>query len=262
VEPINLTKLARYFSDEAAAWEYVENLRWPNGPECPHCGCDRAYFLNARSGQRTTKKGTTSYRRLWKCAGCRKQYSVLVGSIFEDTKLPLSKWLLAVYMMCASKNGVAAYELHRTLGVTNKTAWFMNHRIRAAMTDTGIDMMRGTVVADETYVGGLAANRHGSHHGGQGRHDKAIVLTLIDKERGEARSRVIPDVTGATLRKAIAEHVDMANTTLMTDEGRGYKTFQHELAALKTVNHSASEYAATRTARSSRPTRRRTSSAN
>lgn len=122
---------------------------------------ERAYFLQARSGTRTTSTGRTSYRRLWKCAGCRKQFSALVGTIFQDTKIPLSKWLLAMYMLTASKNGVAAFEIHRTLGVTNKTAWFMLHRIREAMKLAPVEaMMRGTVVADETWIGGDPANRH------------------------------------------------------------------------------------------------------
>ena len=100
----------------------------------PHCdSVDRAYFLEPKNGERRTSTGKVSHRRLWKCAECRKKFSVLVGSIFERSQVPLSKWLMALYMMSANKNGVAAFELHRTLGVTNKTAWFMLHRIREAM---------------------------------------------------------------------------------------------------------------------------------
>ena len=96
-------------------------MRWPNGPECPHCGSvNRAYFIKPQNGERLTKAGKVSYRRLWKCAGCKKQFSVLVGTIFHRSHVPLSKWLMALYMMSESKNGVAAFEIHRTLGVTNK----------------------------------------------------------------------------------------------------------------------------------------------
>lgn len=161
VETLNISVLAKKFSDESAAYELLESMRWANGPECPHCGSvDNAYFL---SGARRTSTGKVSSRRLWKCAECRKQFSVLVGTIFERSQVPLSKWLMALYMMASSKNGVAAFELHRTLGVTNKTAWFMLHRIREAMKRGELaETMTGTIVADETWIGGKPSNRHAS----------------------------------------------------------------------------------------------------
>lgn len=160
-EIVNISQLAKHFSDEAEAWKLVERIRWPNGPVCPHCGVvDEAYYLAPKGGQRTTRTGKVSYRRLWKCAACRKQFSVLVGTIFEDSRVPLSKWLLAVHMMAANKNGVAAYELHRTLGVTHKTAWFMAHRIRYAMARPPlVDKLQGTVEAAKPTS---AARRRGS----------------------------------------------------------------------------------------------------
>jgi len=153
---MNICSLAPYFADEAAAWELMESLRWPNGPVCPHCGeANQATFLKPRQGQRTTSTGNVSFRRTWKCQVCHKKFSVLVGSIFEGSKVPLRKWLAAFYVLTANKNGVVAYEIHRTLGVTNKTAWFMMHRIREAMKAGPLaDMMRGTIVADETWIGG------------------------------------------------------------------------------------------------------------
>ena len=159
METLNIASLAPYFTDEAAAWELLESLRWPDGQaECPHCGeVGNATLLKPRSGQATTSTGKVSYRRTWKCRNktCRRKFSVLVGSIFEDSKVPVSKWLMAFYLLTASKNGVAAYELHRTLGVTNKTAWFMFHRIREAMKAGPLaDMLRGTIVADEAFIGG------------------------------------------------------------------------------------------------------------
>ncbi len=242
----------------------MERIRWADCPVCPHCHSDRVYFLKPRNGERKTRTGKVSYRRLWKCGACKKQFSVLVGTVFEDSRVPLSKWLLAVYMMCSNKNGVAAYELHRTLGVTQKTAWFMTHRIREAMkADPLADMLSGTVVADETFIGGKEHNRKKADRfprvtaattperivPGQREktrpdphRNKTVVLSLINQETGEARSRVIPDVTGATLRKAIAAQVDMASTELHTDDNYGYRVLRPELAGHKTVNHSDDEY--------------------
>jgi len=112
---LNLSSLAKHFSDEEAAWLLVETLRWPNGEKgCPHCGViGQHYFLAPQSKRRVTSTGKVSYRRLWKCSACRKQFSVLVGTVFEDSKIPLSKWLLGIYLMCSGKNGVSALELSR-----------------------------------------------------------------------------------------------------------------------------------------------------
>jgi transposase-like protein len=251
---LNLCSLAKQFSDESAAYELVEQLRWPGGPVCLHCGdTGRAYFLKARNGYRTTSTGRTSYRRLWKCAECRKQFSVLVSTIFEATHVPLSKWLLAIYMMNANKNGTAAYELHRTLGVTNKTAWFMLHRIREAMRQAPLaGMFVGTVVSDETWIGGKPRNRHQQGRparlpgGGRGRagtpKDKVPVVSLILKQTGEVRSRVVPSVTGATLRKVIAEQVDMSRSVLHTDCGTFYPQIGAEFIRHEFVDHSSFEY--------------------
>jgi transposase-like protein len=159
---INLSTIAKHFSDEAAAYTLIEAIRWPDGPVCPRCGTvDHAYMLEPRKGERTTRKGTVSHRRIWKCGACRKQFSVLVGTIFEDSKVPLSKWLLTIHLLCAGKNGVSAHELHRQLGVTYKTAWFMAHRIRYAMERPAMGgKLAGIIEGDETYFGGKAKNMH------------------------------------------------------------------------------------------------------
>jgi transposase-like protein len=234
---LNLSGLAKHFTDEASAWELVEKMQWPNGPVCPHCGeTGRAYLLANKAG---------SYRRTWKCADCRRKFSVLVGSVFEGTKVPLSKWLMAIYLLAASKNGVAAFELHRTLGVTHKTAWFMVHRIREGMKVAPFAaMMRGTVVADETHVGGAPGNRHGYKpgRGGQGVTDKTPVLSMISKDTGEVRSQAVADVTGATLRKAMAHYADIPNTVLHTDGARSYLSIRAEFAAHESVDHFSGEY--------------------
>ena len=131
---LNLSTIAKHFSSEEAAYELIESIRWPHGHICPHCGSvNHAYYLTPEYGYRTTSTGRTTYRRVWKCADCREQFSVLVGTIFEDSKIPLSKWLLAIHLLCQGKNGVSAHELNRTLGITYKSAWFMAHHIRYAM---------------------------------------------------------------------------------------------------------------------------------
>src|SRR5918998_6509786 len=134
------------FTDPIAAAEYLEEIRWPDGAFCPHCG-------EAERVNRLKSKATT--RRLWKCYACRKQFTVMVGTIFESSHVPLNKWLAAFYLLCSSKKGMSAHQLHRMLGVTYKTAWFMFHRIREAMREPAFaDRLSGTVEADETYIGG------------------------------------------------------------------------------------------------------------
>jgi len=257
---MNICSLAPYFHDEAAAWALMESLRWPDGPICPHCGeVDNATFLRPQNGTRTTSTGRVSHRRTWKCRGCKRKFSVLVGSIFEDSKVPLTKWLAAFYMLTSAKNGVAAFEIHRTLKVTNKTAWFMFHRIREAMKEGPLaDMLRGTIVADETFIGGSVkrmnrktqerlVERRNAPGGLKGATNKTPVLSLINATTGEVRSRVVPTVTGANLRKVMSEHVDMADSTLYTDEGAWYEQLGWEFIAHNTVNHSADEYVSRRT---------------
>lgn len=175
---LNLSTISKHFSSEEAAYELIESIRWPGGPICPHCGSvDHAYFLTPKS-VRKTSTGKKTYRRVWKCVDCRKQFSVLVGTIFEDSKIPLSKWLLAIHLLCQGKNSVSAHELHRTLDITYKSAWFMAHRIRYAMArpplvhqlgtgaeteeDTDEGKLQGIIEADETYIGGKAKGKQDS----------------------------------------------------------------------------------------------------
>jgi transposase-like protein len=240
----NLSQLAKHFSDESEAWQLLERIRWPDGPICPHCGViGRAYYLEPQSGHRTTKRGNPTYRRVWKCADCRQQFSVLVGTIFEDTHIPLSKWLLAIHMLCAGKNGVAALELSRTLGIAYRSAWHMAHRIRYAMARPPlVDKLRGVVESDEAYIGGkLRTKTKDRQEAARRRMDnKTPVHTLVERN-GEARSRALKRVTGATLGEALAENVD-PGATLMTDELKAYKTLGRQFAAHESVNHSAGEY--------------------
>ncbi len=258
MEAISIPGLANKIVTEGDAYRFMEHLRWGDGtPPCPHCGdTERAYFLNPANGtSRKTRTGANSERRVWKCGACRKQFSVMTGTIFHGSKVSLRTWLFIIFEMCSSKNGIAAREVERKYGLTPKTAWFVTQRIREGMKrDPLVGMMRGTVVADETWIGGSLENDKRLHtkpvrlaptekRGSGGLwQNKTAVVSLVDTETGEVRSKVVPDVTGATLRKVIAEQVDMANTTLMTDEATTYATFSSEFAAHETVNHRQDEY--------------------
>ncbi|HMK99158.1 MAG TPA: IS1595 family transposase, partial [Acidimicrobiales bacterium] len=207
---------------------------------CPHCGTQdpKHYFIVARSGERRTASGNVTYRRIWRCRACRKQFSVLVGTIFESSKVPVSKWLLALWLVSAGKNAISALELKRHLEpMSYQTAWFMLHRIREAMLREPLwSLLSGTVVADETFVGGKPANKHRQGRparlpeGGRGvsgrATDKVPVMALVSKDTGEVRTRVVADVTGHTLRKALADDVDMARTVLHTDGHKGYQAIR------------------------------------
>jgi len=240
VSETNILRLAERVPDEEAAYAYLEGLRWPDGPVCPHCGNeDRCYFLSPANGKsRKTRTGRQTQRRLWKCGACRKQFSVLTDTVMHGTKIPVRTWVFVIFEMCASKNGVSAREIERKYGLCPRSAWFMTQRIREAMKDNGLSMFVGTVVADETWIGGKPGNRHFCKSGT----DKTPVLSLVNCETGEVRSKVIPDITGKTLRKVIAERVDMAGSVLHTDGGPQYRDLGTEFAAHKTVDHYAREY--------------------
>lgn len=234
---LSLINLAKHFADEAAAWALVESIRWPDGPVCPHCGViDHAYFIEPKK-PRTTRTGKVSYRRLWKCGDCSKQFSVLVGTIFEDSKIPLSKWLLAVHLMCAGKNGTSANELHRTLGITYKSAWFMCHRIRYAMEQGPLSsLLAGTVEADETYIGGKRKRIPGVANTDL----KVPVVTLVERD-GDAHSRVMPTVTGKTIRHHLTAQVS-PDAALMTDESSLYVGAGKDFASHEAVHHRDEEW--------------------
>lgn len=160
---MTVLQIADRLRTEADAYLYMEELRWGDGdPVCPHCGNLGASFIQPRDGtSRKTRTGNMSERRVWRCLDCRKQFSVLTGTIFHGTRAPIRLWVLVIFEMCASKNGVSAREIERKYGVCPRTAWFIMHRIRTAMAgDTLVQTTRGTVVADETYIGGRESNRH------------------------------------------------------------------------------------------------------
>lgn len=249
-QEISIPTLALSIRSEADAYEYLERLRWNGETVCPHCGeIGTAYFLKPSNGtSRATRTGSRSQRRVWKCKGCRKQFSVLTGTIFHGTKIPVQVWLFVIFEMCASKNGVSAHEIERKYDLTPKTAWFMVHRIREAMKrEPMAGLLSGTVASDETWIGGKPSNRP-KHKRPERKMwevvktDKPAVQALVNLETGEVRSQIVPNVKGDTLRKAIAEHVDMPNTTLVTDEAQGYKKFANDMAGHETVVHARDEY--------------------
>src|SRR6266852_6521192 len=226
---LNLMDLAEQFHSPDSAREYLERLRWPEGPICPHCGVEgEAYKLTPKAIEPVTepqspvelqKRVRKPRRGLWKCAGCRKQFTVTVGTIFEDSHVPLNKWLLAFHLVCASKKGMSAHQLHRMLGVTYKSAWFMAHRIRYAMAQLNLPMMTGTVEVDETYVGGK--QEYGPHGLRKNKSNKAPVVSLVERG-GNVRSFHTEMVTGKTLKQVVRENV-ASNAHVMTDDHPGYR---------------------------------------
>ena len=246
VKSIDFASIAKSFADDGEAYKALEAIRWPNGPICPHCGViDDAVYLEPKNGGRKTNRGKVSLRRVWKCKACKKQFSVTVGTIFERSHIPIHKWLMAVYLMSANKNGISAHELHRELKITYKTAWFMCHRIREAMKREPLaSRFSGTVIADETWIGGTPRNRHRQQRYTEGYAEahKATVLSLVHPESGEVRSQVIPNVRGNTLRAAIEAQVDLPATDLQTDHHQPYIPIGWKAASHGRVNHAMSEY--------------------
>ena len=222
------------YTDEVKAREHLEKLLWPDGPICPHCGnadLDRIVKLDGKS----TRPG------VYKCKEkeCRKPFSVTVGTLMERSHIPLNKWLAAMHLMTASKKGVSAHQMHRMLGITYDSAWFLAHRLRDAMRDPKSGPIGGqnkVVEADETFVGGKAKNRAFRKTPPK----KESVMTLVERD-GEARSFHIANVTAKTLRPIIVKVASRASY-LMTDENKAYVRLGREFAGHGSVNHSKDEY--------------------
>lgn len=221
---------APHFQDADKAREYLEALRWPNGHICPHCGVEGAHYA---------MKGASHRSGLMKCKDCRKQFSVTVGTVFERSKIPLNKWLMAVHLMCASKKAISSHQLHRMLGVTYKSAWFMTHRIREAMKPGSTGLMGtggGTVEADETYWGNQGKQRTGA----RGYQHKMKVVSLVERG-GNKRSIVVNAVNARTLTAVLDENV-CKSAHLMTDEHSGYTKAGRMFASHGVTSHSARQY--------------------
>jgi transposase-like protein len=232
------------YTNEAAAREHLENLRWPDGPICPFCGVVE---------QSTKLEGKSHRAGLYKCRACRKPYTVTVGTVFERSKIALNKWVLATHLLSASKKGMSSHQLHRMLGVTYKTAWFMAHRIREAMREISPDPLGGPgkiVEADEAYISkkptktvfvtGKGWVRVRDSQAIRGRRAVEKVFALVERD-GKARSFHVEEVTAKTLRPILVSQIDR-KSRLMTDEARLYRATGREFAEHQSVNHSIHEY--------------------
>jgi transposase-like protein len=222
--PSTLLEAIRYFEDPEIATEFVAKLRWPDGPTCPRCESREYSYLKTR--------------RVWKCKGCQKQYSVKLGTIFGDSPLGLDVWLPAVWLIANSKNGISSHELARALGITQKSSWFMLHRIRLAMQTGSFEKLDGEVEMDESYVGGKAINMHKAERARKitttGYTDKSIVWG-VKQRGGEVRAKVVPDAKWRTLGGELHANVE-PGSKVYTDTSPTYRQlgddFDHE-----TVDH-------------------------
>lgn len=235
--------LPKIYSDEEAARKHLEALQWPEGPVCPHCGNADQERIKAMQGK-STRPG------VYKCNECRKPFSVTVGTVFERSHIPLSKWLYAVHLMTASKKGISAHQLHRTLKVTYKSAWFMAHRIREAMADNVRGPMGGNgsiVEADETYFGKpeeiyVSPQRKGRPFlKGHKKRNSRPIVSLVERG-GRVRSFHVASADKDTVGAIVRENVDR-DTRLHTDESRLYAGSEMHFAAHETVKHAIKEYA-------------------
>lgn len=228
--PESLVEAVRYFADADRCFEFVKSLRWENGVvTCPRCDGTRTSFLTTR--------------KIWKCLGCKRQFSIKVGTIFEDSGLGFDKWLPAIWLIANSKNGISSHELGRALGVTQKSAWFMNHRIRMAMASGTFQKLSGTVETDETYIGGLAKNMHVADRKrrihGTGGADKVAIHGALERG-GPLVAAHVEKVSAKVLQASIRDWVE-SGATVYTDQAHAYfglnNVYDH-----KSVNHGAGEY--------------------
>jgi transposase-like protein len=234
--PKTLLEAIRYFSRPGVALTYLAKLRWPNGPVCEKCGLTGDDIMFLKNAQR------------WKCRGCKNQFSVKRGSIMEDSPLSLDKWLCAIWMVANCKNGISSYEIHRNLGITQKSAWFLLHRIRLSMeVGGGIEKMLGPVEVDEAFIGGKVKNMSKSKraaiaqgHGGIGPKGKAIVMGMVDRNSKQVRATVVPNAKKINLLPPVFENVERG-AKVFTDALPSYVAlrdhYDHE-----SVNHFVDEY--------------------
>lgn len=214
-EPTTLLEAIRHFADPDRAHDFVVRMRWPTGVACPRCG--------------STEVGFVQTRRIWNCKGCKKQFSAKVGTIFEDSPIGLDKWLPAMWLICNAKNGISSYELHRALGITQKSAWFVLHRIRLAMQTESFQMIGGEIEVDETFIGGKARFMHKAERErkikGTGGMGKAAVMGLLDRHGPDGHSVVQAKVIANTRRKTLAPEVHgrvQPGSTVYTDALKSY----------------------------------------
>ncbi len=231
---MNLSQLTALTEDQAR--EYIESIRWPEGPVCPHCGSKEVTRLQGKS----TRPG------LFKCKAkaCRKQFTVKVKTILEDSHISYRHWVMAFHLLCASKKGMSAHQIHRQIGCTYKTAWFLCHRIRHAL-DQGAGLLSGTIEADETYVGGkprIKQSEKERKEYGRGTKKTPVALVVERGGKGRARAKVVANVTAVNLRSHMKKNVDIPASRLMTDEFRLYTKIGREFQSHGVVKHGAKQY--------------------
>jgi transposase-like protein len=235
--PKTLLEAVRYFSDLDACHNYMTNVRWPDGKvTCPDCGSDQV--------------GCIASRRMFQCKNkdCRRQFSVKVGTIMEDSPIGLDKWLAAIWMIVNAKNGISSWEIHRAIGVTQKSAWFLLHRIRLAMQTGTFQKLKGTTESDETFIGGKAKFMHADKRAeriqGRGTVGKTIVQGILERGNGEQISQVhvnvVPDQKKGTLTGNVRAKVEKG-AEVFTDTLRSYEGLSDSYAHAM-VDHSAGEY--------------------
>ncbi len=235
VPDITFTSVLQW--SDAECRDFLEIMRWGDSPMCPKCGAEKPYRITRKA------RNKNQVRKLFKCRKCRRQFSVTVGTIFEDSKIPLPKWFAAIYLMCSSKKGISAHQLHRMLDITYRSAWFMCHRIRNAMQDDTGDPLSGIVEADETYISPRTKRGHPVVHE---RINDEIKMGLRPKPRrkgpfegktavfgmiergGRVRSRVVPDTRRATLNSIMLDEID-ADATLITDGHSSYRSMHRHM---------------------------------
>ena len=248
MEKFSVTNLAKKIPTEAAAYKYLEGVRWNGRPVCPHCGViDGHYFLIPKNGtSRETSRGRMSERRTWKCHDCRKQFSVTTGTVMHGSHVALRVWLFIFFEMAGNKNGIAAREIARKYGVNPRTAWHITQRIREAMANgSPVAQMVGTIIADETYFGGDPMKKHASKRAAdskQGKTDKQPIFTIMNKETGVVSSHVVPDAKSKTLDAVLAQVVDRTKSELHTDGFKAYIMIGRTFAKHEVVDHKAGEY--------------------
>jgi transposase-like protein len=225
--PKTLVEAIRYFKDPQTCIDFLAQIRWPNGVTCPTCGNDKVGYLANQARWQCSKKHP------------KRQFSVKVGTLFEDSAIGLEKWLPAMWLLCSCKNGISSYELARGLGVTQSTGWFMLQRLRLALQRGGFGKMGGPTEADETFIGGLARNMHRDRRAktikGTGGAGKELVVGLLDRETRQVRVAHLPNRRKGTLQSHIKEHV-ATGAELFTDELASYTGLEKEYVH-KVINH-------------------------
>ncbi len=227
--------------DEDQARELLEAIRWPDGIICPHCGNNEAYKLTPKeTGKKHVRKG------VYKCRACRKQFTVTVGTVMEHSKIKLVHWLLCFYLICSSKKGISAHQIHRTLGISYEAAWFMCHRVRFSMTQMPMSkLLEGQVELDATFIGGKEGFMHKSKLGPKTKahsyhyHYKVPVFALVQRG-GELRARKMRTLSNYNIRWEVRKHVSH-DATLMTDSAAAYEMIYQEYPH-QAVDHEKGEY--------------------